>query len=202
MKPEAFTTVQRVLEADHQATITGIASQVDSPTVFLIDEFHPSDPLIDDNISIAKTLIRIAGVTLIGVEGCAGDRISIQDLKNPFLGRCFGGRHRFTVAMLGCSGLEVVGVDSPELCGQIEEDCLQGKWTAGNHPSEVLRSAYMAKTIIEKLRARGGTQAVILNGGARHNDDIQTIVLGANRDQVGADVVSFVRVRSRLFPRL
>ena len=119
MKPDVFAKLEELLSTGHRATATGIALQVDSPTIFLIDEHHSSDSLIDDNIAIARTLIRIAGVTLVGVEGCAGSRITLQDLKTPFLGRCFGGRHRLTAALLGISGLEVVGVDSPELCKQI-----------------------------------------------------------------------------------
>ena len=81
------TTVQQILTAEHQATVTGISLQVDSPTVFLFDEHHPSDALIEDNIAIAKSLIRIAGVTLIGVEGCAGDGISRRDLMMPIPNR-------------------------------------------------------------------------------------------------------------------
>jgi len=202
MNEDTFTTVQRVLASDHQATVTGITLQVDSPTVFLFDEHHPSDALIEDNIAIAKALIRIAGVTLIGVEGCAGDRISRRDLMIPFPNRYFGGRHLFTSAMLACPGMEVVGVDSPELSRQIEEDCQQGKWAPEKHPAEELRSDHMVKTIIQKLQARENVKAAILNAGADHNGHIQKIVLGAKRDEVGAAAVSFVRVRSRLFPHL
>jgi hypothetical protein len=202
MNQDTFTTVHQILAANHQATVTGIALQVDSPTVFLFDEHHPSDALIEDNIAIARTLIRIGGVTLIGVEGCAGDRISLRDLMIPISGRHFGGRHLFTSAMLACPGMEVVGVDSPELSSRIEEDCQQGKWAPGNHPAEELRSEHMVKTIIQKLQARGNVKAAILNTGARHNDDVQNIVLSARCSQVGADVVSFVRVRSRLFPMI
>jgi hypothetical protein len=200
MKPDIFAKLVELLKVDHRATATGIALQVDSPTVFLIDEHHSSDSLIDDNIAIARTLIRIANVTLVGVEGCAGGRITLQDLKNPFLGRCFGGRHRLTAAILGSSGLEVVGVDSPELCNQISEDCQQGKWIPSTHPSEELRSAHMATRLIQTIRERGNIQAALLNGGARHNDDIEAIIRGVKSHDIGADGVSFVRIRSRLFP--
>ena len=186
MNQDTFTAVQQVLTADHQATVTGIALQVDSPTVFLFDEHHPSDALLEDNIAIAKALIRIAGVTLIGVEGCAGDRISRRDLMCPIPNRHFGGRHLFTSAMLACPGMEIVGVDSPELCEMIKSDCEQGKSKPGNHPAEELRSEHMVRTIIQKLQARGNVKAAILNAGARHNDDIQTIVVGAKRNQCTA----------------
>ena len=119
---------------------------------------------------------------------------------SPIPNRHFGGRHRFTSAMLACPAMEVVGVDSPDLSRRIEEDCQQGNCAPGNHPAEELRSEHMVKTIIQKLQARGNVKAAILNAGADHNDDIQTIVLGTNRNQVGADIVSFVRVRSKLFP--
>jgi hypothetical protein len=200
MNPETFVTVQQILAADHQATVTGIALRVDSPTVFLFDEHHPSDALIEDNIAIAKTLIRIAGVTLIGVEGCAGDGISRRDLMMPIPNRHFGGRHLFTSAMLACPGMEIVGVDSPELSRRIDEDCQQGKWVPENHPAQELRSEHMVKTIIQKLQARSNVKAAILNAGANHNDHIQKIVMDTKRNQIGADTVSFVRVRSRLFP--
>lgn len=180
--------------------MTGLSLQIDSPTVFLFDEHHPSDALIKDNIAIAKTLIRSAGVTLIGVEGCAGDEISRRDLLMPIPNRHFGGRHLFTSAMLACPGMEIVGVDSPELSRRIEDDCQQGKWVPENHPAQELRSEHMVKTIIQKLQARGNVKAAILNAGANHNDHIQTIVMESKRNQVGADIVSFVRVRSRLFP--
>jgi hypothetical protein len=202
MKPDVFAKLEELLSTDHRATATGIALLVDSPTIFLIDEHHSSDSLIDDNIAIARTLIRIAGVTLVGVEGCAGGRITLQDLKTPFLGRCFGGRHRLTAAILGISGLEVVGVDSPELCKQINEDCQQRKWTPATHPGEELRSAHMATKLIQTIRERGNIQAAILNSGARHNDDMEAIVRGVKNYDVGADGVSFIRVRSRLFPTL
>jgi len=201
MNQDTFTTVQQVLTANHQATVTGIALHVDSPTVFLFDEHHPSDALINDNIAIAKELIRIASVTLVGVEGCAGDRILPRDLICPNPNKHFGGRHLFTSAMLACPGIEIVGVDSPELCRQIEDDCRQGEFTPGNHPNEKLRSEHIVRTIIQKIQARKNVKAVILNTGARHNDDIQTIVMGEKRSQVGADKVSFVRVRSKLFPK-
>jgi hypothetical protein len=202
MKPDVFAKLEEVLKAGHQASATGIALQVDSPTIFLVDEYHASNSLIDDNIAIAKTLISIAGVTLLGVEGCSGDRITLQDLKNPFLDRCFGGRHRLTAAILSNQGVEVVGVDSRNLCKQINEDCQQGKWTASTHPSEERRSAYMATKLIEAIRERGNVQAAILNGGARHNDDITAIVRGEKRHDIGADGISFVRIRSKLFPTI
>lgn len=199
MMPERLAEIQRILETEHQATVTAIALQVDSPTVYLLEEIHSSDALIDDNIAISKTLVRAAGVTLIGVEGCAGDRISLQDFKNPSLARYFGGRPKFALAMLRCSGLEVVGVDSPELCNQIREDCEEGRWNAGNHPAEELRSKHMARIMITTILARVRPQAAILNAGARHIDDINKAVM-AEPDEVGAKVVSFVRVRSRKFP--
>ena len=202
MNQDTFTTFQQVLTADHQATVTGIALQVDSPTVFLFDEHHPSDALIEDNIAIAKALIRIAGVTLIGVEGCAGDRISRRDLMCPIPNKHFGGRHLFTSAMLACPGIEIVGVDSPELSRRIEDDCQQGRWTGQNHSLEMARSEHMVKTIIQKIRARENVKAVILNAGADHNGHIQTILLSDKRDELGAGAVSFIRVRSRLFPTL
>ena len=197
MNQDTFTTVQQVLTADYQATVTGIALQVDSPTVFLFDEYHLFNALIDDNVAIAKTLIQIAGVTLIGVEGCAGDRITLQDIVS---GGCFSRGTRFPLAMLACPGIEVVGVDSRELSSQIDKECQQGKWTAKDHPFQKLRSEHMVKTIIQQLQAHGNVKAAILNAGADHNDHIQTIVSGAKCNQVGADFVSFVRVRSRLFP--
>jgi len=200
MKPDAFAKLEELLKIDHQATAIGIALQVDFPTIFLIDEHHSSGDLIDDNIVIARTLIRIAGVTLAGVEGCAGSRITLQDLKNPFVGRCFGGRHRLTAAILGSSGLEVVGVDSQELCNQISGDCQQGKWTPDTHPSQELRSVHMVTRLIQTIRERGNVQAAILNGGARHNADIEAIVRGLKRHDIDAEGVSFIRVRSRLFP--
>jgi hypothetical protein len=202
MNQDTFTTVQQALTADHQATVTGIALQVDSPTVFLFDEHHSSDALIEDNIAIAKALIRIAGVTLIGVEGCAGDRISRRDLMCPIPNRHFGGRHLFTSAMLACPGIEIVGVDSPELSRRIEDDCQQGIFAPGSHPDEELRSEHMVRTITQKIQARGNVKAAILNTGATHNDDIQNIVLSARCSQVVTDIVSFVRVRSRLFPMI
>ena len=202
MNPDTFIIVQQVLAADHQAIVTGIALQVDSPTVFLFDEYHLFNALIDDNVAIAKTLIQIAGVMLIGVEGCAGDRITVHDIMVPVFERCFGRGMRFTSAMLACPEMEVVGVDSPELSRRIDEDCQQGKWAPQNHPAQELRSEHMVTTIIQKFQTRGNAKAAILNAGARHNDDIQTIVVGAKRNQVGADIVSFVRVRSRLFPKL
>jgi hypothetical protein len=202
MNQDTFIAVQRVLAADHQAIVTGITLQVDSPTVFLFDEYHLYNALIDDNVAIAKTLIQIAGVTLTGVEGFAGDRITLQDIMVPVSERCFSRGIRFTSAMLACLGMEVVGVDSPELSRRIEEDCQQGKWAPENHPAEELRSEHMVKTIIGKLQARGNVKAAILNAGADHNDDIQTIVLDAKRNRVGAGTVSFIRVRSRLFPMI
>lgn len=201
MNQDTFTTVQQVLAAGHQATVTGIALQVDSPTVFLFDEHHPSDALIENNIAIARTLIRIAGITLIGVEGCAGDRISLRDLMIPIPNRHFGGRHLFTSAMLACPGIEVVGVDSPELSRRIQDDCQQGTFAPGNHPAEELRSEHMVRTIIQKIQARENVRAVILNAGADHNGHIQTILLSAKRDAVGAGAVSFIRYAPGCFQR-
>lgn len=200
MNQTTFNSVLEDLVTNHQAVVTAIALRPDAPTVFLLDEHHGCGPLIDDNVAIAKTLIRIAAVALIGVEGCEGDEISLGDLMNMHSNRFFGGRPRFASAMLACPGIEVVGVDSPKLCNEITDDCQQGKGIAKSHPSQMKRSEYMVNTMHQKLKVRPTIKAAIINAGADHNDRIQAIVLGVKDENCGAVSASFVRVRSSQFP--
>jgi hypothetical protein len=86
------------------------------------------------------------------------------------------------------------------MSGEINNDYAAGRWTEATHPKQELRSAYMVRTLIEKLRSRRKVRAAILNDGARHNDDIEQIVRGTKPHQIGAEGSSFVRIRSALFP--
>jgi len=195
--------IRQALEGQHAASVKIIAVRADSPSIFLLDEVHNLTELIDDNIRIAKTLVQIGKVSLLGVEGCAGDKISIQDLMHLSSdGRCFAERPRMISAMLNEKYVEIVGVDSRELCSEINKDCEQGIWTEATHPKQEIRSAYMARTFVQKIRARRNIQAALLNAGKRHNDDIEAIVRAEKPNDVGANGISFIRVRSRLFPQL
>lgn len=201
MTEHEFTAIRQALESQHGASVTPIVVRGDSKAVFLLDEIHNHPNLIDDNIRMAKTLIQLVGKTVVGVEGCAGDKITLGDLMCPSeSGRCFGGRPRFALAMLKENQVEIVGADSRELCQEIEEDCQQNKSTAAQHPKQELRSAHMAQTLIEKLLSRCDCRAAVLSAGARHNDDIEQIVRGAKPLNIGAEAASFARIRSALFP--
>src|SRR5882672_3527700 len=101
MTRDELTAIRQALEPQHGALVTPIAMRSGSKAIFLLDEIHNRPELIDNNIRMAHTLIQLAGKTVVGVEGCAGDKITLQDLMCPSEdGRCFGGRTRFALAML------------------------------------------------------------------------------------------------------
>lgn len=195
-----FTLIRLALESQHDASLAPIVMRSDSMPVFLLDEVLNHTNLNDDNFRIAKTLIPLVGRTLIGVECCAGDKIKLEDLMCPSDdGRCFGGRPRFALAMLKDQQVEIISVDSRELCQEIAKDCQQNNSTEAQHPKQESRSAYMAQMLIRNLLCCCDVRTVIMNSGSRCNKDIKEIVRGAKPQRIGADRASFVRIRSALF---
>jgi hypothetical protein len=199
MTDEQYSSIATLLFSKHQAVTRLIAPIIQGPTVFLFDEYHSSPDLIRDNVQIAGTLIQEAGVTMIAVEGIEGDRMTRRDLMSPNPDKCFGSTH-FALAMVADTRVEVIGVDSWDLFREILKDCEDGKYTPANHPLEEQRSAKMLQSVLEKVKARPAVLAVILNGGTRHNDDIERLLRATPGPEALARGVSFIRIRSKFYP--
>jgi hypothetical protein len=199
MNKERFASFVATLHAKHQASARLIANCANGVTVFLIDENHSSPDVIRDNINIAATLIQDFGVALIAVEGIEGDRLSWRDLKSPDPDRCFGVSY-FGEHLVRNANIEVVGVDSHRLFKAIETDCEKGGLPPSEHPAQAQRSAHMLDALVRKLTARPTVSAAILNGGTRHNDDIERILRAKQPGETSAVASSFIRIRSKLYP--
>lgn len=201
MTEDEFIAIRQALENQHGASVKPIILRVESPTIYIFDEVHNLTDLIDDNIRIAKTLVQIGEVSLLGVEGCEGDKIAMRDLMHlSDDGRCFAERPRMISAMLNEKQVEIVGVDSKELSNQIKNECRAMQLEASAHPKQETRSAHMIRTLVEKLHSRSGARAAILNAGVRHNDDIERILRATRAQEISAESASFIRIRSRFYP--
>jgi hypothetical protein len=200
MTNEDFTRIRDVLVARHQASTRLLTVRASGPVVFLMDENHSSVEVIRDNVSIAGTLIQDFGVVLIAVEGIEGDRLSWRDLKSSDPNRCFGVTH-FGEQMVRNNKVEVVGVDSQKLFKVIETDCEKGGSPPAKHPAQAQRSAHMLDSLLHKLIVRPAVLAAILNGGTRHDDDIEQILSVKQDREISVDGASFIRIRSNFYPK-
>lgn len=198
MSNDDVIKVGEVLHRKHQASTIPAAIQPEGPVIFLLDENHSSAEVIKDNITIAGTLIQEFGVTLIAVEGIEGDHLARRDFRSPDPDRCFGVSY-FGEHVAQDNRFEVVGVDCHRLFKEIQRDCETKGSPAAQHPSQELRSVHMLESLLKKLKARPSVSAAILNGGTRHNDDIERVVRAEQAKDESSVRASCIRVRSRYY---
>ncbi len=180
-----------------------------APTLFLLDEFHHCDACTDDNVRIADRLFK-SGVRLAGVEGFNGGREWVYHgqqqphytervVSGDVRGTCgISDYPRFAEQLLELA-LPVVGVDCAGMCDQAEVEMYEGTWKTGRHPNHHRRSLHFVATLFATARAEGVTGDLLLNCGAEHNADIET--LARSREPLPADWPNwnYIRVRSAHF---
>jgi hypothetical protein len=219
MNQEQLQQLRLALECELQAEAQIISFSPSLPAIFLLGENHARPDAIDQNIAIGKLLVRNAGVSLVAVEGAIGGRkfnmqsrtylpdrhpatVTAQDVRNPCSPRFIADRRRFAIAIVGEPGVQVVGVDSPELCNQMIEDVEAGRIDGrqiGAHPNQGARSRHMILALVDELRERPNVRGAILNAGERHKNDIISAQTGNSEAKVD-NIASLVYVRSQPVP--
>jgi hypothetical protein len=215
MNQEQLQQLRLALGRELQAEAQVITFTPSLPAIFLMSENHGRPDLIDRNIAIGKLLVRNAGVSLVAVEGAIGGRrfdvnsraylpdrhpsaVTAPDVRNPFSPRFISDRRRFAIAFVGEPSIQVVGVDSPELCSQMIEDVEAGRIDGrqiGAHPNQETRSRHMMVALLDELRERPNVRSAILNAGERHINDIISAQTGGTVAKV--DTASLIYVRSQ-----
>jgi len=153
-------------------------------TVYLIDEHHGHDTSTRENIEIAKHLIAHNNVGLIGVEGYKGGFRFNTNINmytdNYYTGNIsennrIGDYPLFAQEMVNQKAA-IVGVDSEELSDKAVIDFVDYGIEARLHPNQFIRSLHFIKTLFDEYNLRGSKGNLILNCGARHNDDILNLI--------------------------
>ena len=177
--------------------IEGVVIELHSdgmPVLFLIEEHHTTPECIAQNIANLTQLVANADVKLIGVES--------HVLGDAAPGTVCNDHPEVANTFLNQAGVTVVGVESAELCNQIEEDIFDGFWATGanTHPNNYLRSYFYLAGLFRFRRERGLDGNLALNAGRAHIDHIEKMVRCGRADELAGQAVAYVRVRATAYP--
>lgn len=198
---------QQISELKNFCNVIAIRSN-DGPTVFLIDELH-HDRSIIDNIKIASSLIDKYDVKIIGVEGYSSLGCSFNKSNKDF---SFAGDFDSDLTKCECindcayfaqtmkrKNIKIVGVDSKELCTEMENDAEKGTWPKefnSHHPNNYYRSRFFLKVLFYEYNKLGGNGNMILNCGSDHNSHIFYSIYNNDIDSIINFRASYIRLRS------
>jgi hypothetical protein len=146
--------------------------------IILIKENHGNCLSVIENIEATRSLLK-ASTCIIGVEGydytppaTISERSRIRE--NPAFAKKLNSEY----------GNIVFGVDSRSLCDEIECDLYDKKYKeAAAHPNQHKRSAVFLENLLSLLKTKPNSQIGVVCAGARHVDDITTILNGDARYQ-------------------
>ncbi len=178
------------------------------PSVYLIDEYHHHDISTNDNIQIARHLIRNNNVSIVALEGCFGGyeyhngyhKYEFENYVNcdVILELCDSD---YTVFYEGIRNENVVkiGVDNQGLSDEISADTAFGA-SVPEHRNQLLRSKHFIITLFHEYKARNLTGNLILNCGSSHNDHILDMVKQNSIYGISQTPPNYYRIRSLLHP--
>lgn len=186
----------------------------DAPIIFLIDEYHCEQEVIDErskaideNILIALNLVRYGGVTFAGVESHTGGQIW-SDLSEKYTDEYDDGTKqdpynncpKFADG-LRAEGVLVFGVECEKMADSLYGDCSASKENIKAHKLNKERSKHFIRTLSE-LRTRNKLNGnAILNAGSEHNSHIRKWVESGEIDKIVDMRYSYIRLRASTYPQ-
>jgi hypothetical protein len=172
-----------------------------TPIVFLIDEMHDDEVIVQNNVNNANELIRNANVNYIGVESHLGgyewdtekQDYNYEEYDNSFK---LNGSALFTNNFIPEKRNYVYGVECYEIFNKIFIDLRMNKYSDITiHPLNKLRSKHFLKTIIEKWNINQNGN-LILNCGRDHNSHIEQWINNGTIDDIAGVKASYIRLNA------
>lgn len=184
---------------------TIIEYQQSRPYIFLLDERHDSQQVIDDNLTLGRELIHTQGVGLVGVENfpCRidpynGDQFHIIDRPSALIvdNHPIGAEIRFARGIVQV-GVPVLGIDSEGLMNELE---MAAPANYGEYPANIQRSINFVLSLFQEREDRALDCSVLINCGSNHNQHILDIANGIRDIPANWPSGSYIRLRSLNYP--
>jgi hypothetical protein len=188
------------------------------PIVFLFDENHDDENVIQRNIINAGSLIDNADVELVGVESRFGgqfwsektrtyggppneirlynDQVELANNQNALIATRINMFERWVNQI---EGITFTGIDSLNMTNVISDlwnNREINEETMVNHPINIMRSIHFIKTILEVHNDEQINGNIIINCGRDHNIHIENMINNPEIEIISAHRASYVRINT------